>query len=194
MGVPQGLASLRDPLHNTAALMTASAASVLVVHGPNLDLLGDREPEVYGRQTLADLDASLVALGERLGLRVRCRQANGEGAIIDLLHEARRDCDGVVINPAGYTHTSVAITDALRALTVPAVEVHLSNLYTREPLRHRSLTGAACRGVIMGLGPSSYHLALRHLAELLSGRASERPSDQPTLGPSTLSSSLPELP
>ena len=147
--------------------MTNSASSVLVVHGPNLDLLGQREPDVYGRQTLADLDASLVALGERLGLAVRCRQANGEGAIIDLLHEAGRACVGVVINPGGYTHTSVAIADALRAIGIPAIEVHLSNLYAREPMRHRSLTGAACQGVIMGLGASSYHLALHHLAACL---------------------------
>lgn len=148
--------------------MTASASSVLVVHGPNLNLLGQREPEVYGRQTLADLDASLVALGERLGLAVRCRQANGEGAIIDFLHEASRDrFDGVVINPGGYTHTSVAIADALRAIDIPAIEVHLTNLYAREPLRHQSLTAAACQGVIMGLGASSYHLALHHLAAAL---------------------------
>jgi 3-dehydroquinate dehydratase-2 len=164
--------SLRDPLHNTAALMTASASSVLVVHGPNLNLLGQREPQVYGRQTLAELDASLVALGQRLGLAVRCHQANGEGAIIDLLHEAGRDLfAGVVINPGGYTHTSVAIADALRAIGIPAVEVHLSNLYAREPLRHRSLTGAACEGVIMGLGASSYHLALHHLAARLAPSA-----------------------
>jgi len=155
--------------------MTASASSVLVVHGPNLNLLGQREPEVYGRQTLADLDASLVALGERLGLAVRCRQANGEGEIIDLLHEAGRDGSAVVINPGGYTHTSVAIADALRAIGVPAIEVHLSNLYARESLRHRSLTGAACQGVIMGLGASSYHLALHHLAAQL-GAASAAPA------------------
>lgn len=147
--------------------MTNPASSVLVVHGPNLNLLGQREPEVYGRQTLAELDASLVALGQRLGLAVRCRQANGEGAIIDLLHEAGRDCVGVVLNPGGYTHTSVAIADALRAIGIPAIEVHLSNLYAREPLRHESLTGAACQGVIMGLGASSYHLALHHLAARL---------------------------
>lgn len=147
---------------------TTSAASVLVVHGPNLNLLGQREPDVYGRTTLAELDASLVALGERLGLAVRCHQANGEGAIIDLLHEAGRGFGGVVINPGGYTHTSVAIADALRAIAIPAIEVHLSNLYAREPpLRHRSLTGAACEGVIMGLGASSYHLALHHLAARL---------------------------
>ena len=147
--------------------MTASASSVLVVHGPNLNLLGQREPAVYGSQSLAELDASLVALGERLGLAVRCRQANGEGAIIELLHEAGRDDAGVVINPGGYTHTSVAIADALRGIGIPAIEVHLSNLYAREPLRHQSLTGAACQGVIMGLGASSYHLALHHLAARL---------------------------
>jgi len=151
--------------------MTASASSVLVVHGPNLNLLGQREPEVYGHQSLAELDASLVTLGKRLGLAVRCRQANGEGAIIDLLHEAGRDHAGVVINPGGYTHTSVAIADALRAIGIPAIEVHLSNLYAREPLRHQSLTGAACQGVIMGLGASSYHLALHHLAARLAPAA-----------------------
>jgi 3-dehydroquinate dehydratase-2 len=157
--------------------MTASASSVLVVHGPNLNLLGQREPEVYGRQTLVDLDASLVALGERLGLAVRCRQANGEGAIIDFLHEASRDLfDGVVINPGGYTHTSVAIADALRAIGIPAIEVHLSNLYAREPLRHCSVTGAACQGVIMGLGTSSYHLALHHLASRLAARSAAGPT------------------
>ncbi len=152
----------------TAALMAVSASSVLVVHGPNLNLLGRREPGIYGRQTLAELDASLVARGESLGLVVRCVQANGEGAIIDHIHEAEaQGCGGLVINPGGYTHTSVAIADALRAVDLVAVEVHLSNLYQREPLRHRSLTGAACAGVVMGLGPASYHLALHHLAERL---------------------------
>jgi len=137
---------------------------VLVLHGPNLDLLGQREPEIYGHQTLAQLDDSLRAEGEPLGLDVRCAQSNSEGALIDHLHEAGRTCAGVVINPGGYTHTSVAIGDALRGIAIPAVEVHLSNLYGREPLRHTSLTGAACVGVIMGLGASSYHLALRYLA------------------------------
>ncbi|MEM7157728.1 MAG: type II 3-dehydroquinate dehydratase [Myxococcota bacterium] len=139
--------------------------AVLVLHGPNLNLLGQREPEHYGRQTLAQLDASLVERGRQLGLAVRCEQANGEGALIDQLHEAGRTCVGVVINPGGYTHTSVAIADALRAIAIPAIEVHLSNIFARDPLRHRSLTGAACQGVIMGLGPSSYHLALHHLAQ-----------------------------
>lgn len=147
--------------------MAASPPSVLVVHGPNLNLLGQREPDVYGRQTLAELDAALVQTGDGLGLDVRCEQRNGEGQIIDLLHGAGETCGGVVINPGGYTHTSVAIADALRGIAIPAIEVHISNLYEREPLRHRSLTGAACEGIIMGLGASSYHLALHHLAARL---------------------------
>lgn len=144
----------------------ASARAIMVLHGPNLDLLGDREPEIYGRTTLHALDAELHALGERLGVRVESHQSNAEGELIDHLHRARSGFVGVIVNPGGYTHTSVAIHDALRAVPVPIVEVHLSNLYAREGFRQQSLTGAACRGVIMGLGPASYALALRHLAAL----------------------------
>jgi 3-dehydroquinate dehydratase II len=144
--------------------------SVFVIHGPNLNLLGQREPEIYGRLTLAELDEQLVGLGDELGLLVTTQQSNAEGEIVTLLHGAAQHC-GVIINPGGYTHTSVAITDALRAVSVPVVEVHLSNLYGREPMRHVSLTGAACHGVIMGLGPSSYHLALRYLAAKVSTSA-----------------------
>lgn len=152
----------------------------MVVHGPNLDVLGTREPSVYGRTTLAQLDAKLVELGDALGLRVTTHQANGEGAIIDLLHVARTAA-GVVVNPGGYTHTSVAIHDALRVLDVPVVEVHITNLYARESFRRESITGAACRGVIMGLGVDSYALALRHLAALVARPPStERPRRRPT--------------
>ena len=164
-----------------AARRTAAHArpTVMVVHGPNLDLLGAREPGIYGRTTLAQLDARLVELGDTLGLRVVTHQANGEGAIIDVLHGART-LAGVVVNPGGYTHTSVAIHDALRALEVPIVEVHLSNLYARESFRRESITGAACRGVIMGLGIDSYTLALRHLAALVARPPSaERPRRRP---------------
>lgn len=149
----------------TSTTGDARRRAVVVIHGPNLDLLGTREPDVYGRSTLAELDARLTALGDTLGVDVRAHQTNAEGTFIDLLHDARTNNDvaGVIVNPAGYTHTSVAITDALRALDVPVVEVHLSNLYAREAIRHDSLTGAACKGVIMGLGPDSYLLALRHL-------------------------------
>jgi 3-dehydroquinate dehydratase II len=140
-----------------------SDARVLVIHGPNLNLLGMREPEIYGRTTLDELDRALVDAGTDLGLAVETRQANGEGAIIDLIHGAR-GCVGIIINPGGYTHTSVAIADALRGIEVPAIEVHLSNLFGRESMRHVSITGAACRGVIMGFGLDSYVAALQLLA------------------------------
>lgn len=164
----------------TAALTNAAAQArpaVVVIHGPNLDLLGRREPEIYGRTTLGELDASLRELGLELGVDVECHQTNGEGAFIDLLHDAgvRRDLAGVIVNPGGYTHTSIAIADALAALDVPAVEVHLSNLYAREPARHTSRTAAECRGVIMGLGPHSYLLALRHLVDTARAATLEPP-------------------
>jgi len=146
--------------------MTASRPRVVVLHGPNLNLLGSREPEVYGSMTLAQLDASLASLGEALGVEVECHQANGEGALIDHLHAARGRVLGVVINPAAYTHTSVALYDAIKAIEVPTVEVHLSNTYRREPFRQRSLTAGACVGAIIGLGADSYRLALRYLVDL----------------------------
>jgi 3-dehydroquinate dehydratase-2 len=144
---------------------------VLVIHGPNLNLLGEREPGVYGSGTLAELDASLQALADELGVDLTIRQSNHEGNIIDWIHGARAGQmsaqDGLVINPGGFTHTSVAIHDALRAVSIPVVEVHLSNLYRRESFRHESVTGVACAGIIMGLGHASYLLALRHLAGTL---------------------------
>ncbi len=148
--------------------MTAARPRVLVIHGPNLNLLGEREPAVYGTTTLPDIDAALVALGGELGVDVEAHQSNHEGELIDLLHRARGRCQGVVINPGGYTHTSVALHDAIKAVALPTVEVHLSNIHGREPFRQRSITAAACAGVITGLGKSSYLLALRHLAEVLS--------------------------
>ncbi len=146
---------------------------VLVIHGPNLNLLGEREPAVYGSASLAELDASLHALADELAVALTIVQSNSEGAIIDAIHAARpagaQPQDGIVINPGGYTHTSVAIHVALRAVPVPAIEVHLSNIYRRETFRHASVTGVACAGVIMGLGTASYLLALRHLADTLRG-------------------------
>jgi 3-dehydroquinate dehydratase II len=159
-----------------SGLTSPALPGVLVVHGPNLNLLGSREPEIYGRTTLAELDRALVKLGAELGLRVRCVQASGEGAIIDLIHEARIDCAAIILNPGGYAHTSVAIADALRAVGLPALEVHLSNVHAREPFRHRCLTAAACRGVIAGFGPDSYTLALRQTAAMVgSGSATASP-------------------
>ncbi len=142
---------------------------VLVLHGPNLNLLGEREPEVYGKQTLAELNAAIAAGGEHLGLEVRCEQYNAEGAIIDALHAARKTCVGVVINPGAYAHYSYAIADAISAIRIPVVEVHLSNVSARETFRRTSVTAAACRGVVTGLGAAGYVLALRALGEILAG-------------------------
>ncbi|MFZ5818867.1 MAG: type II 3-dehydroquinate dehydratase [Chloroflexota bacterium] len=143
---------------------------ILILHGPNLNLLGVREPDVYGRLTLDDINTRLVDLGKELNVEVTCRQSNHEGALIDALHEAREWADGVVFNPGGYTHTSVALRDAIAAIGVPVIEVHLSNVYAREEFRHTSLLSAVCAGKISGLGWHSYTLGLRGLADLLGER------------------------
>jgi len=145
---------------------------ILVLHGPNLNLLGQREPEVYGRVTLADIDQRLAALGEQLGCTVRSYQSNHEGALIDALHDARHWAQGVVFNPGGYTHTSVALRDAVAAISLPVIEVHLSNTQGREEFRHRSLIAPVCLGSISGLGWRSYALALRGLVEWLAEKQS----------------------
>ncbi len=146
--------------------------AVLVIHGPNLNLLGRREVRVYGPATLAEIDARLRDLGAALGASVTCVQHNGEGDIVTAIQDADGRYDGIVINPAGYTHTSVAIRDAVAALGelgVPAVEVHLSQPAAREPFRHRSLVAPVCRGSVSGFGADGYLLALRGLLSQVGG-------------------------
>ena len=137
----------------------------LVLHGPNLNLLGNREPEIYGSQTLADVNDIVSAAAADLGVEVSFAQHNGEGEIVDALHAARGQYDGVVINPGAYSHYSHAIADAIAAIVIPVIEVHLSNIGAREEFRRHSVTARACRGSISGLGAIGYVLALRALVE-----------------------------
>ncbi|MCB9610894.1 MAG: type II 3-dehydroquinate dehydratase [Sandaracinus sp.] len=145
---------------------------VLVLHGPNLNLLGTREPEIYGRTTLAEIDARLLALGAELGATVECRQSNHEGVLLDWIHEARGVFDGILINPGAFTHTSLALADAVAGVAIPTVEVHLSNVHAREPIRQKSYVGAKCVGTVSGFGPDSYALGLRALVDHLAARDS----------------------
>jgi 3-dehydroquinate dehydratase type II len=140
---------------------------VLLINGPNLNLLGKREPEHYGRVTLAEIEARVKALGVEIGLEVDCVQSNSEGALVDAVQSASGRAAAIIINPAAYTHTSIALRDALAAVGLPAIEVHLSNIHAREEFRHTSLTAPACRGVVAGFGAEGYLLALRGLAALL---------------------------
>jgi 3-dehydroquinate dehydratase-2 len=137
---------------------------VLVLHGPNLNLLGEREPEVYGTLTLAEVDRLIAERAAALGLEVTCRQTNVEGELIDAIQEARSWADGIVVNPGGYSHTSVAIRDAIAAVAVPTIEVHLSNPSAREDFRRVDVVAGACVGVIAGFGWRSYAMALEALA------------------------------
>lgn len=143
------------------------AKSILVLNGPNLNMLGVREPGTYGSQTLADIEKMAVDEGATLGLEVTCRQSNIEGELVTWIQQALGRFDAVIINPGAYSHTSIAIHDAFRAVNLPVVEVHLSNIYTREPFRHHSYVSPVALGVICGLGATGYKLALHALAEKL---------------------------
>lgn len=144
-----------------------AGATILVLNGPNLNLLGVREPSIYGRETLADIEEACLERAVDLGLSVEFRQSNHEGQLIDWIQEARESADGIILNAAALTHTSVALLDALRAAELPVIEVHLSNIYRREPFRHHSYVSAAATGIICGFGPHGYVLALDAMAQLL---------------------------
>ncbi|RMF21586.1 MAG: type II 3-dehydroquinate dehydratase [Deltaproteobacteria bacterium] len=144
--------------------------SVLVVHGPNLNMLGTRERDVYGEKSLQEIDAALEKLAGELGVKVDCFQSNSEGELVSVIQQARGKYDGILINPAAYTHTSVAIRDAVLAVDIPVVEVHLSNIHRREEFRHRSLLADVAVGQVVGFGADSYLLGLRALVGLLTKR------------------------
>ena len=145
---------------------------VYVLNGPNLNLLGKRQPHIYGHETLADVEAQCRALGEELGLEIRFHQSNREYEIIDWIHEARETAGGIVINPAAFTHYSVAILDALNTFDHPVMEVHISNVHKREEFRHHSFVSGRADGVIAGFGTQGYLLALRRVAKLIDDKTS----------------------
>jgi 3-dehydroquinate dehydratase II len=148
---------------------------VYVLNGPNLNLLGKRQPEIYGHETLADVEKECRALAAELKLEIRFCQSNREYEIIDWIHEAREKAGGIAINPAAFTHTSVAILDALNTFEGPVIEIHISNVHKREAFRHHSYVSGRADGVIVGFGTQGYSLALRRLAHLIDRAAGGRP-------------------
>jgi len=146
-----------------------SKPNILVIHGPNLNMLGKREPEIYGKTTLDKINSDLKNLGKKLGISVETFQSNHEGAMVEKIQEAAATQKGMIINPAAYTHTSIAIRDALLALDIPIVEIHISNIYKREPFRHKSLVSDVVTAQITGLGIKGYSMALKALAEMIQG-------------------------
>ncbi len=143
------------------------AKTVYVLNGPNLNLLGQRQPEIYGRETLADVETACRAVAAEAGLEIRFFQSNHEGVIVETIHEARREAAGIVINPGAYSHTSVAILDALNTFEGPVIEVHISNIHKREAFRHHSYVSGRADGIIAGFGTEGYLAAVRRLGTLL---------------------------
>lgn len=144
---------------------------ILVLHGPNLNLLGLREPEIYGKTTLIDINKELMGFAKKEGLELTTKQSNFEGELIQIIQETMENYDGIVFNPAAYTHTSIALRDAIAAVNIPVIEVHLSNIYKREQFRHYSYISEVAEGVVSGFGKESYFLGLRALINLLSKKA-----------------------
>ncbi len=143
---------------------------ILVIHGPNLHQLGKREPQVYGKTTLAQINQALEKLAKVKKAKLFIKQSNYEGQIVDLITKNKTKFDGILINPAAYTHTSVAIRDAIASNSIPTVEVHLSNIYSRESFRHKSLISPVARGTVLGFGPNSYLLGLQALIDLINNK------------------------
>jgi 3-dehydroquinate dehydratase-2 len=143
---------------------------IAVLNGPNLNLLGIREPALYGTTTLADIEARLTDVGRELGVEVSCAQHNVEGGLVEIVHALRGRADGAIVNAGAYSHTSLALRDALTGVGLPFVEVHVTNVYAREPERHRSMLASAAIGVVVGMGPYGYELALRGLVHALRAR------------------------
>ena len=144
---------------------------IAVLNGPNLNLLGTREPALYGRVTLPEVEARLAEVGREVGVEVECMQRNGEGELVELVHSLRGRADGAVINAGAYSHTSLALRDALIGVSLPFVEVHVTNVHAREPERRHSMLASAAIGSVVGLGAQGYELALRGLVATLRGRA-----------------------
>ena len=140
---------------------------IYILNGPNLNLLGEREPEIYGEISLKDIESSLIEIANENDTEISIHQSNHEGELIDLVHEASKKADGIIINPAGYTHTSIALYDALLASEVPIMEVHISNIYKREEFRHNSYVSKSAEGVISGLGIDGYKFALQFILNKL---------------------------
>ena len=154
-------------------MASANTRTVLILNGPNLNMLGKREPEIYGHQTLADVEANCRAVGNEYGFAIDFRQSNAESTLIDWIQDSRETAAGLIINPAGLTHTSVALLDALAMCLCPVLEVHISNVHKREEFRHFSYVSRAATGVITGLGTHGYELAIRHVAHLLNETAKQ---------------------
>jgi 3-dehydroquinate dehydratase-2 len=150
--------------------MSSPRPLVVLLNGPNLNLLGRRQPHIYGAETLADVERDCTALADTLGLALRCHQSNREYEIVDWIHEARETAAAIVINPAAFSHTSVAVLDALNTFDGPVIEVHISNIHKREEFRHHSYVSTRAEGVIAGCGTQGYQLALLRVARLLEGK------------------------
>lgn len=159
--------------------MTERPRRLLLLNGPNLNLLGTREPDLYGTATLADIEHRVTVLGKELGFDVRAAQSNHEGALVDEIHRARLDCAGIVINPGAYSHTSIAIADALSAVDLPVAEVHLTNIHRREAFRHHSYVSAVASMVVAGAGALGYDVAVRHLIERIHPPSLRSPGTTP---------------